>query len=354
MTAPQEQPFSDRALLLLHAGLSHPTRSTYATGVRAYQRFCDESGVPVGDRIPANEARLIEFVAWCSTTVAPPTIKVYLSAVRSWHVDNGYGDPTIGRLQLERVVRGAQRIGSQPRQVRLPLTIEILRRIWAVEVDQGWDDVMFRAAISLGFFGFLRLGELTLPTATTPFDPRVHATVGDLTFGQHAQAGPFVAFRIKVSKTDPFRQGSTVHLGTTGMPICPVNALSTYLTYRPVKAQQGSSLNVSPLFIDNDGRILTKAVFIAMMRVRMQTAGLDAHAFSGHSLRIGAATTAAAAGLPDWLIKAMGRWKSDAYLRYVRTPVDQVLAVSGKLASSTVGRTVTTNHLDLPRVQESS
>ena len=86
----------------------------------------------------------------------------------------------------------------------------------------------------------------------------------------------------------------------------------------------------------------------------MQTAGLDAHAFSGHSLRIGAATTAAAAGLPDWLIKAMGRWKSDAYLRYVRTPVDQVLAVSGKLASSTVGRTVTTNHLDLPRVQESS
>ena len=53
------------------------------------------------------------------------------------------------------------------------------------------------------------------------------------------------------------------------MPICPVNALSTYFTYRPVKAQQGSSLTVSPLFVDNDGRILTKAVFIAMMRARM-------------------------------------------------------------------------------------
>ena len=37
-----------------------------------------------------------------------------------------------------------------------------------------------------------------------------------------------------------------------------------------------------------------------------------------HPLRIGEATEAAAAGLPDWLIQTAGRWRSDAYKRYIQ------------------------------------
>ena len=29
---------------------------------------------------------------------------------------------------------------------------------------------------------------------------------------------------------------------------------------------------------------------------------------------------AAATGLPDWLIQSLGKWKSDTYVRYIRTP----------------------------------
>jgi len=341
---------SDRALVLLHAGLANPTRTTYATGVRAYQRFCDEHRIPANDRLPASEVRLIEFVAWCSRSVGPPTIRVYLAAIRSWHIDNGFGDSSAGRLQLARVVRGVQRIASQPRRLRLPLTIEILRRVWAIEIDQGWDDVLFRAAISLGFFAFLRLGELAVADSNVAFDPSIHPTVGDISFLQHEQHGRYATFRIKVSKTDPFRQGSTVHLGVTNSPICPVSALGTYLHFRRlVPPGAGIPLTSAPLFVCDDGRVLTKAIFIGMLRTRMRAAGLDNTAFTGHSLRIGAATTAAAAGLPDWLIKAMGRWKSDAYLRYVRTPVAQILAVSERLLSATVGPTAPSYPIDAPR-----
>ena len=52
----------------------------------------------------------------------------------------------------------------------------------------------------------------------------------------------------------------------------------------------------------------------------------------GYSFRIGAVTAAAGRGLPDHLIKTMGRWSIEAYLLYVHTPVEAILSVAGRLA----------------------
>ena len=43
-----------------------------------------------------------------------------------------------------------------------------------------------------------------------------------------------------------------------------------------------------------------------------------------HSFRIGAAITARQANVPDILIKMMGRWKSNAYQSYIRTPPQEL------------------------------
>jgi hypothetical protein len=45
---------------------------------------------------------------------------------------------------------------------------------------------------------------------------------------------------------------------------------------------------------------------------------LDPTRISSHSLRIGGASALAAAGVPDYIILDMGRWKSLAFLAYVR------------------------------------
>ena len=52
--------------------------------------------------------------------------------------------------------------------------------------------------------------------------------------------------------------------------------------------------------------------------------------FSGNNFWIGAVTTAAGQGVQDHLMKTLGRWSSDAYQRYIRTPVHTILSVSEK------------------------
>ena len=56
----------------------------------------------------------------------------------------------------------------------------------------------------------------------------------------------------------------------------------------------------------------------------LQQGSFHSQSYSCHSVRIEAATTAAAEGFPAWLIKSLGRWSSEAYLTYVRCPQEVV------------------------------
>ena len=65
----------------------------------------------------------------------------------------------------------------------------------------------------------------------------------------------------------------------------------------------------------------------------LQKAGIDQDKYCGHSFRIGVATTAAAKGIENSLIKTLGRWESLVYLQYIKLPRSQLAGVSNILAS---------------------
>ena len=83
-----------------------------------------------------------------------------------------------------------------------------------------------------------------------------------------------------------------------------------------------------------DGRPLSRVDLVAAVRQALAADGLDVSRFNGHSFRIGAATTAAQVGVPDSVIQSLGRWKSSAFMTYVRTSPQQLTAISHCLVSS--------------------
>ena len=135
-----------------------------------------------------------------------------------------------------------------------------------------------------------------------------------------------MSIKIKESKTDPFRVGHTIVVGVTNTPLCPVAAMKQYLAIRPPQA--------GPLFVNAVSKPLTKQALTLETRKLLAQAGFNASSYAGHSYRIGAATTAAAAKLPSWLIKTLGRWSSDRYERYIQIPSSTLLNVAATLAKS--------------------
>ena len=73
---------------------------------------------------------------------------------------------------------------------------------------------------------------------------------------------------------------------------------------------------------------------MAAVKQALSEAGIDASAYSGHSFRIGAATTAGKKGVSAEKIKTLGRWESAAYLLYLRLSREDLASVSNIISQS--------------------
>lgn len=280
--------------------------------------------------MPATESVLCHFVSHLAEAgLKSRTLKGYLSAVRFLHIAEGRGDPFAQDFQrLHYVLQGVKRVESErgtEKRERLPITPSVLRQlkvVWDREASDP-DIVMLWAACCLGFFAFLRTGEMTVPSDAS-FDPAVHLTRGDLAVDNPASPQS-IRVTIKQSKTDPFRKGIDLFIGKTTTDLCPVTAMLSYLVARG--SREG------PLFVFSDGRFLTRQRLVERLRSGLQEAGLKPSSYCGHSFRIGAATTAAKRGMEDSVIKTLGRWRSLAYLDYIRIPREQLSGYSRLLCS---------------------
>ena len=282
---------------------------------------------------PALEELLCNFVAYLGIkNISSGTIKVYLSAVRQLHIREGKPPPpTADMARLNQVLRGVKIAQASDSQVakakqRLPITPEILRQIkgrWKQE-PPSQDKIMLWAAFLTCFFGFFRSGEIcSEATVGRGLSEAPDLSVDSLEVDNFRDPR-VVKLHLRRSKTDPFREGTTINIPRTGDDLCPVAALLSWLVYRGQAP--------GPLFVMQSGTPLTRSRLVTELRGVLRELGLEADHFSGHSFRKGAATTAAAQGVADSQIKLLGRWKSAAFQRYLHPSTSDMASLAARLS----------------------
>ena len=122
-----------------------------------------------------------------------------------------------------------------------------MRAVWLKEPNT-FDGKMLWAAAALCCFGFLRSGEISIPSDSA-FDEGTHLGFSDVTVDslRHPQV---IRVCLKASKTDPFRVGINIFVGRADNRLCPVTAILSYVVERGA----GSG----PFFRFQDGRPLTR------------------------------------------------------------------------------------------------
>lgn len=287
--------------------------------------------------LPVKEVTLIYFVSYLADHVKFHTIKVYLAATHNLHVEFNCNLNFAAMPRLQNTLRGIKRTLGMTRRNRQPITLFILESIFnllapyrSLEIDT----VMLWAAFTLAFYGFLRCSELT---CNGQFDRNVHLTREDITFIPNITKPSHMEVRIKKSKTDPFRQTAIITIAKSPSNVCAVSAVREFLLQTPGSNPHGF------LFHFKDGTFLSRRTLASNLHTLLDLCGLHSDHYNTHSFRIGAATTAAAAGIPSWLIKILGRWRSDSYERYIHLPQATILQVPATMAAYQQDHTPTQN-----------
>lgn len=250
------------------------------------------------------------------------TVQSYISGVKSWALDHGITVPPADEMGPVKVMlKGLKRLQhGRERAARLPVTVELCGLIRSVLDLRQHNHRTFWAMLATGVRGLFRLGELAVDN-TTNQDNRERLLLQQDLAPFHDAACKGYTLRLRISKSDAFRESTNIYLFFTRDLVCAASALEDMIRRCPF--HRGSS---TPLFALDDGRPLLRPKFIELLQQCIRLVNTKFHLdydwsrFTGHSIRRGGATSLAARGVADHLIQTMGRWKSNAHRIYIATP----------------------------------
>ena len=235
---------------------------------------------------------------------APGSRRNYLCGARKWILARGGNDSAFNSSEAHDVYKGA--LTTRP---HTPTPAPALTTRDLLLVSQYLDLIPYaapiKAALTMGFFSFLRASNLLSPTISLWSGPHT-LTRGDIV--PHATGLTVV---IRSSKTIAL-MSPPVPLSLPlipGSPACPTTAWLNYVALLP-------ALPSSPAFMLFNGKPLTPGVFNTVIREALVDLGCPyAAQFSGHSLRRGGSQAAISGGADKLDVTKHGTWSSPAGMR---------------------------------------
>jgi integrase len=289
-------PSLDRAREFARLSKAESTLRGYRADWRNFCAWCDRAGQRV---LPASPEVVAAYIAECAGRLKVGSIQRRLNAIAEAHKAMGIDSPTSEGI-VKNTLKGIRRaLGTATVQKAPALTADIRAMVDAT--DTGLIGLRDRALILLGFAGAFRRSEI------------VGLDVADLEFGRDG-----LTVMLRRSKTDQEGQGRRIGIPYGSNPYtCPVRTLQEWLEI--------SAIITGPLFrsINRHGKAQTarlSPVDVArVVKKLVRRTGLDPAKYSGHSLRAGHATSAAAAGVSERAIMAQtGHRSVQMVRRYIR------------------------------------
>ncbi|TFY65321.1 hypothetical protein EVJ58_g2058 [Rhodofomes roseus] len=292
---------------VLSVCLAKSTMDKYGSGLAAFQTFCDSEQVPQASRLPADEFLLCAFAASKAGSMVRSTVQNLISAVRAWHIVNGA--PWNGGLRLAYIMNGIEALAPSGKPPRAPVTHRMLELV-CTEVDISSNEgLCVRAAAATAFWCQLRLGEI-FATSRAVSDQTNIPSRDDLSYDLDAAGS--MQLRLPWTKTKRHK-GETIIVTRQCGSTDPISAL-----HHHIQSNRPSAFEPLFSFRTPNGSLscLTKKRFLSICNKIWSSHGLP-HT-TGHSFRIGGTTELLMGGVDPDVVKTMGRWSSDAFLRYWR------------------------------------
>ena len=276
---------------LLLNSVAPSTRRVYDRAMVSYLEFCEQYSIE--DKYSSHTIEL--FVAHLANKgIKPNSIRSTLSGIRHHcNINSIKFEHNTPRIAM--MLRGVGRSAETSTRSKNALRIRHLQKMCnaTVQLFEHKIATMLRSLFTLSFFAMLRPSEM-LYTSTSPQHQLQRSAVRlkqdkvKLTFSSYKHSdGPV-----------------TINIGRQDCGVCPVRMLTDYLSQF-----QGDAND--PLYPHSVGEVCN------WMQQCLAFSGVKT-VLTLHSFRRGGATWYSEHGFPNAKLAALGRWKSNAYLKYVK------------------------------------
>ena len=208
---------------------------------------------------------------------------------------------------MRKALNGARNLitnGTSKSAISLPLLEKICAALSQLSLNH-YNILLFKSMFLLAFYSFLRVGEFTESQGCSKNTIKIDQ-VKFKTKGKNV-IGLFVLFKnFKHSKGKSF----SLYIRAINSNFCPVLTLKQYINVRPVTN--------GPLFLFQDVKPVSASYFNTILKSCIMLAQGSNDNFSAHSLRIGAASHCLSKGYTKDQIMKMGRWHSEAVVKYFK------------------------------------
>lgn len=295
----RERLLHERSIALGYA-INDTTFKCYGSALNSYLNFVKIhklATAPTPDTLSL-------YIAYMSHHINPKSLSSYLSGICN-QLEIYFPDVRAARNSplVKKTLSGSKKRFSSPTKRKTALTLDdILYVAKRYPTSPSYDDDLFLAMLTTGFFALLRLGEMAIPDDLKLRDYRKVTLASSVSVSDNS-----FSFFLPTHKADAFFEGNRVLIKRRKHQPDPYGYFIRYWSNRhqlfPLRRE---------LWLMSNGQPPPRAFFINRLHA------LFDNSVAGQSLRAGGATFLAESGVAPHLIQATGRWATDSFQRYIR------------------------------------